>query len=224
VTPADVLVVTGMAFEARIAAGPRCRVVHGLRAAALERELERQLDGSCHGIISFGVAGGLDAGLAPGDTIVADGVQSGDSLYDTDSAWARRLREALPRAKTGLVAGSDHAVLTVADKLALQRASGALSVDMESHIAARVAQARRVPFAVCRVVVDPATRPVPALAAAGMGENGETDVGAVVRGLLRAPQQLPALLRLAGDASAARAALRAVRESVGDAYRLPGTD
>jgi hopanoid-associated phosphorylase len=210
VTPADVLVVTGMAFEARIAAGPRCRVVHGLRAAALERELERQLDGSCHGIISFGVAGGLDAGLAPGDTIVADGVQSGDSLYDTDSAWARRLREALPRAKTGLVAGSDHAVLTVADKLALQRA--------------RVAQARRVPFAVCRVVVDPATRPVPALAAAGMGENGETDVGAVVRGLLRAPQQLPALLRLAGDASAARAALRAVRESVGDAYRLPGTD
>jgi len=224
VTPADVLVVTGMAFEARIAAGPRCRVVHGLRAAALERELERQLDGSCHGIISFGVAGGLDAGLAPGDTIVADGVQSGDSLYDTDSAWARRLREALPRAKTGLVAGSDHAVLTVADQLALQRASGALSVDMESHIAARVAQARRVPFAVCRVVVDPATRPVPALAAAGMGENGETDVGAVVRGLLRAPQQLPALLRLAGDASAARAALRAVRESVGDAYRLPGTD
>jgi hypothetical protein len=53
-----------------------------------------------------------------------------------------------------------------------------------------------------------------------MGDDGKTDVGAVLGRLLRAPWELPALLRLAGDAAAARGALRAARLALGDEYGL----
>ncbi|SOY93014.1 putative nucleoside phosphorylase [Cupriavidus taiwanensis] len=215
-----VLVVTGMAFEARIAAGPHCRVVHGVRGLALEQEVSAMASRHCMGILSFGVAGGLEPALAPGDVVLADAVCAPGERYDTDTTWTRALHAALPHARIGTAAGADQPVLTVAAKASLHRATGALCVDMESHLAARMASACRLPFAACRVIVDPASRAVPAAAAAGMGDDGKTDVAAVLGGLLRAPQELPALLRLAGDAAAARGALRAARLALGDVFGL----
>ncbi|NSX17313.1 phosphorylase [Cupriavidus taiwanensis] len=215
-----VLVVTGMAFEARIAAGPHCRVVHGLRGVALEQEVSAMASRQCMGILSFGVAGGLDPTLAPGDVVLADAVGAPGEHYDTDMTWTRAMHAALPHARIGTAAGADQPVLSVAAKAALHRGTGALCVDMESHLAARMAAACRLPFAACRVVIDPAARAVPAAAAAGMGEQGKTDVGAVLRGLLRAPGDLPALLRVASDAAAARGALRAARLALGDVFGL----
>ena len=57
----------------------------------------------------------------------------------------------------------DHAVATAEGKADLYRRSGAFLVDMESHIAARLAHARDVPFAALRVVADPAERTLPDL-------------------------------------------------------------
>ncbi|WP_454712942.1 phosphorylase [Cupriavidus nantongensis] len=215
-----VLVVTGMAFEARIAAGPHCRVVHGLRGVALEQQVSAMASRQCMGILSFGVAGGLDPTLAPGDVVLADAVGAPGEHYDTDMTWTRAMHAALPHARIGTAAGADQPVLSVAAKAALHRGTGALCVDMESHLAARMAAACRLPFAACRVVIDPAARAVPAAAAAGMGEQGKTDVGAVLLGLLRAPGDLPALLRVASDAAAARGALRAARLALGDVFGL----
>jgi hypothetical protein len=120
----------------------------------------------------------------------------------------------------GLLAGSDTPVTTVTGKTALHESHGALAVDMESHIAALAAQTHHIPFAALRVVIDPADRPVPPLAVAGMAADGSTDIGAILFGLLKAPHQLGGLLRLGRDASAAKSALSAARHAVGAGFAL----
>lgn len=218
-----VLAVSGMSFESRIAAGPGVETLHGYRDAALARALEARLARDYAGVISFGVAGGLDPTLPPGTVIVATGVRAGAESFSTDPFWTAALRRAMPNAICGLLAGSDTAVTAVADKAALHEAHGALAVDMESHIAARVARAHGVPFVALRVVVDPADRPVPPLAVAGMAADGSTDIGAILLGLAKAPHHLGGLLRLGRDASAAKAALVSARKALGEGLAQPAT-
>ncbi len=221
---AGLLVVCGMAFEARIAAAAGAEVLYGARGAALERRLAERLRLPCDGVISFGVAGGLAPALSPGAVLVAtdiiDGARSLAS-YPTDRLWTAALRAALPQACGGALAGEDGALAGVADKQAWWQATGALAVDMESHIAARQAQAARVPFVACRVVLDAAGCAVPPAALAALGTDGRTDLGALLLALARQPRQLADLLKLAGDAAAARASLRAVRRSLGPRFALP---
>ncbi|AZG15613.1 MULTISPECIES: phosphorylase [Cupriavidus] len=218
---APVLAVCGMDFEARIAQGPGVQTLYGQRGVMLARALDIRLMQGCAGLISVGVAGGLDPTLTPGTVIVATAVRSGEASYSTAPYWTAALRRALPHAVSGLLAGSDTPVLTVADKTALHEAHGALAVDMESHVAARAAQAHGIPFAALRVVLDPADRAVPPLAFAGMAADGSTDVRAVMLGLLKAPHQLGGLLRLGRDASQAKAALTEACRATGAGFALP---
>jgi hopanoid-associated phosphorylase len=217
----SVVVVTGMAFEARIAGGAGVDVLHGAHAAALERVLAMRLRMPCDGVISFGVAGGLDPSLAAGAVLVAERIVNGDEGYDTDPVWCAALRQALPGAVSGIVAGVDGPVASVAEKQALRSVTGARAIDMESHLAARLAQAARLPYIACRVVLDPAGRTVPSAALAALGEDGATDLAALLRTLAAHPVQLAGLLGLARDAAVARAALRTTRRLLGDRFALP---
>lgn len=209
-----------MRFEARIAAGPGIETLHGLRAQALAQGLRQRLAHPCAGVISFGVAGGLDPALVPGRVIVATAIHDGERSRPVDAGWSRVLSLALPDAVSGSLAGADQAVTSVAAKTALHAATGALAVDMESHIAARVAQEFGVPFAACRVVIDPALREVPPAAVAGMGADGGTDIWALLKALLAGPGQVPDLIRLGRDARVARLGLQAVRGRVGMGFGL----
>jgi hypothetical protein len=85
---------------------------------------------------------------------------------------------------------------------------------MESHIAAEQAGAHGLPFAVCRAIVDPAWRTLPPAATAGLREDGTTALAPILRELARAPGQLPAMIRLAFDARAARLSLVAARAAL----------
>jgi len=220
--PADggfVLTVSGLSREARIAAGPGVRPVAaaGPRLAGL---IEAAIGDGAAGILSFGIAGGLDPRLPPGAVILAGGIIAGDKRWPVDAAWRARLAGPLPEALPGDLAGVDAPVLSPAGKAALA-ASGALAVDMESHIAVRLAAAHGLAFAALRVVCDPAERAIPPAAIAGMREDGGTDLGAVLRALLSAPGQLPAMIRLASDARAAFAALDRCRRSLGATLQPP---
>src|SRR5256885_15832379 len=68
------IVVVGMAFEARIAARLDVPVVCGGDGKHLERSLARAMAAGCKGLISFGVAGGLAPELKPGICIIGSGV------------------------------------------------------------------------------------------------------------------------------------------------------
>jgi hopanoid-associated phosphorylase len=218
---ADLVVVTGMAFEARIAAGAGAEVLFGKQGAALECALAARLSLPCDGVISFGVAGGLEPSLAAGAVVVAERVADGDHGFETDAAWSAALREALPWAVGGTLAGADAAVASVADKQALRHATGAVAIDMESHLAGRAARAAHVPYAACRVVLDPALRALPSAALAALGKGGRSDITALLRTLARHPRQLPGVLQLGRDAALARAALRTARARLGERFALP---
>jgi hopanoid-associated phosphorylase len=219
-----VIVVTGMAFEARIARGQGVEVVYAARADLLERLLSAALARGCSGIVSFGTAGGLAPDLAPGTLIVGEAVEGPFGRIETDRVWADRFVGALAtgplagRLQRGVMAGVVAPLITADDKRALYRSTGALAVDMESHIAGAVAAAHGLPFAVCRAIVDPAWRTLPSAATAGLRDDGTTALGPILRELVRRPAQIGALVQVAVDARAARAALvgaRCVMEKVG---------
>jgi hypothetical protein len=89
---------------------------------------------------------------------------------------------------------------------------------MESHVAARLAAERGLPFAVLRVIADSAAREIPPAALAGMGKDGRIDVLAVLVALRRAPGQLPALVGLAADTRRAMAELFRCHRLVGPGF------
>ena len=173
------------------------------------------------GIISFGCAGALDPDLAPGTCVLATGVQTADGFLSADAAWLCNLARRLPDAVHGELAGLDAPLMTVGGKAALWRSSGACAVDMESHAAARFAQRHGLPFAACRVVLDPAWRGVPPCALAGMRPDGGSAPWPLLRALSAAPDQLGLLGMLACDAWRARRALGRVRARLGARLAAP---
>lgn len=213
-----VVVVAGMAFEARIAEGEGIVAVYAARADLLERALSAALDRGASGVISFGTAGGLAPDLEPGTLVIADAVDGPSGRIATDAAWAARLADALAasplaaRVRRGVQAAVAAPLTGADDKASLHRSTGgALAVDMESHLAAAAAAAHGLPFAVCRAIVDPAWRSLPKAAMAGLRDDGTTAILPVLRELAREPSQLGGLLRVAADAKAARQTLSAAR-------------
>ena len=80
--PRPVLIVTGLVQEARIAAGPGMIVICSSSDPQQLRALLATLDSSTfRGVISFGVAGGLDPSLKSGDVVVATEVLAGDTRF-----------------------------------------------------------------------------------------------------------------------------------------------
>ncbi|MGZ2746241.1 phosphorylase [Burkholderia stagnalis] len=221
-----VIAVTGMAFEARIARGDGVEAVFAARADRLERALTEATARGCAGIVSFGTAGGLSPDLAPGALVIADAIDGPFGRVQTDAGWSTRLVAALhdtpvwSRVTRGTMAAVVAPVVGEADKASLYRTTGALAVDMESHIAAAFAAARGVPFAVCRAIVDPAWRTLPRAATAGLRDDGSTAILPILRELLKQPSQLGPLLQVAGDARAARTTLIQARHAFGRAGAL----
>ena len=87
-----------------------------------------------------------------------------------------------------------------------------IAVDMETHIAARVAERHGLPFATLRVISDTASETLPPAALRGMRSDGTMAIGPVLASLLRHPAQLPALIRTGWNAERAfRALLRCYR-------------
>ena len=214
-TALPVLAATGLAAEARIAGGPGVvALAGGGDPARLALLLQAALERGAKGVISFGIAGGLAPDIEPGTVLLARAVHHQTSSWTADEAWTDRLASLLPRALRADLVGVDHVVAGQDGKAALRRRTGAAGVDMESHVAARLAAQHGVPFAALRIVADPAHRTLPDAAAVGMRPDGSTDIGAVLRALARRPGDIPALIRTALDAGVAFAALRRSRRQL----------
>lgn len=210
------IAVVGMVSEAKLLAGCGARVIiGGGRAQRLEAELEAELAAGAAGVISFGLCGALDPVLSVADVVIASGVVSDSGSIPTDPAWAGRLKMALPEAKVGALVARDEMAPDIDAKAELRRATGALAVDMESHIVASLARRHGVPFGVLRAVSDTAAHTLPAAARVGLRADGKPDLIAVLRSLSADPRQLPALIRTGRDAGAAHGALSQAVAKIG---------
>ena len=166
-------------------------------------------------IISFGVAGGLAKGVAPGTKLVARTIIAQDGArYTADPLWSIRLLAA-GQASFADIAGIDLPVAGVAERHALHLKTGALAADTESHVAAKIAAAYGLPFAAFRVVADPAHRQLPHAALVAIRPDGSLAFGAILGSLARDPRQVRQLLRTANDARAAFYALFRSRKLLG---------
>ena len=173
-----ILAVTGLQRERRILAGPGVEVVR--RRRSMRRP---PMPAGKQGVISIGIAGALAPELRPGAWVVADAVHAGDATLPTDRDWTMRLLSRLPAARRGVLLGADTMAATAAVKAGLHRATGAIAVDMESHIAARAARRHGLPFVAARVISDAAHRTLPPAARVGMRADGGIDLPAVLRSL-----------------------------------------
>src|SRR5947209_13098112 len=100
------IVVVGMAFEDRIAAGLGVRVICGGDGRNLAPTLSRAMAAGCGGLISFGVAGGLAPDLKPGSCVIGSSIFDGETEHPTDARWAQRLRRIIPDTVYGPIAGA----------------------------------------------------------------------------------------------------------------------
>jgi adenosylhomocysteine nucleosidase len=216
IDPRPILIVTGLVQEARIAAGPGMTVICSSSDPQQLRALLTVFDPTTiRGVISFGVAGGLDPSLRSGDVVVATEVLAGDTrwlagltLNEDEIANVALGRRRVVR---GGLAGVEDVVVARDGKAALRSETGAAAVDMESHIAAAYAAEAGLPFAALRVISDPASRELPELARSAIKPNGDIDLRKVLRGLARNPMSLRALVSTGIDFNRALRSLRGCR-------------
>jgi hopanoid-associated phosphorylase len=224
-----ILAVTGLALEARIAAGPGVDVVCSACDPARLRALLQLLTPSRYSaVVSFGISGALDPALRPGDIVVAAEIKSDTDTLPLAPALTRALTDRLSRsgraAVCATIAGTNAPVMEAATKAALRRATGAAAVDMESHVAARFGAAAGLPVCAVRVISDPAERSLPQLAMRATRPNGRLDLPAICASVARNPRQIPLLIQAGRDARIAFVTLRRVRGLLELGFGFAGPD
>ncbi len=150
-------------------------------------------------LLLIGVAGGLTAGLSPGQLIVAGEVvgEGSGSRYRPEPNAAENAAAAIG-AERATVVTARRLVLTAAEKRRLWTGRGREAtsgvVDLESEAVVEAAEASGIPWLVLRAVSDAADESLPAFLAECSGPDGAIRRSAVLRHALRHPWALPSLL------------------------------
>ena len=214
-------VVCGLKSEARAVraalganAGAEDRVVIGVSGANSARAEGIAQGFSASGataILSIGVSGGLDPKLRSGDLIIGGRIITSDGeAWDSDPSLLAAIGDASAArgAATGPLFGADEIIATAAAKADLFENFNCLAVDMESHGAARAAGAAGTPFLAIRAIADTADGVLPKAALNAVAEDGSTRTLATLGAALRAPSQIPELMKLGQASGAALKTLR----------------
>jgi len=216
------LAVTGLRREARIAESECVKAISGGGdRTSLEAQLALALQEPMQGIVSFGIAGALAPTLKPGDCVIASHVIDGETVYDCNAAWLNAVAARMSDAQIGAIAGSQFILADIAAKEALFAKTGASAVDMESHVAARAARERALPFLAIRTISDAADRALPPAALAALKPDGALDIAGIARSLLAKPAQIPALIRTGRESEQAFVALFRCLDLLGRLFAFP---
>lgn len=213
-----VLCTSGLAAEAKIARAAGFPVVIGAgdrerTAALVENAVQRA---NC--LMSFGIAGALAPHLRPGDVVISADVVSADHRWTAAGSFQTRVTALAQEigAFEGAVFGASAILATEEEKSRAWRDTGALAVDLESDVVARIASQAGIPFLVARTIADTAYRELPPAALIPLSEAGTPNLARVLGSVLRRPRQIAALIGLARETRMALSAL------AGPAHALRG--
>jgi len=211
------LAIMGLTREEKIVGHPEIRTIAGggLSAKLAEKIAAAIAEKRPRGIISIGIAGALDPVLKVGDCLVAREIIAEGERFASHPDWSAALLRALPGAHHADFYGSEVIVMEGGEKRRLRETTGAMAVDMESHVAARVAAAHGLPFAAVRVVSDTTHADLPPAFLNCMKPDGGINYAAITKSILSDPRQLPALMRTAREVEAAFASLIRRRGDLG---------
>ena len=198
----------------------------GAGSESATRGAEHLVASGARGLMSFGTAGGLAPGLAPGAVLLPGQVTTADGVLCTHVGWRLHVRERLTAAGLSLASGNMteavSVVTTPGQKAALGARRNATAVDMESAAVLRVATRHALPALVLRVILDPLEMEIPAFVLRQSDNFGRANLPGVVMELLRVPARLPALLQVNRAFRAAARSMRSVGSNLHDLH--PGHD
>jgi len=188
--------------------------VCGVGAAGARRATQQLVDLGVDALASWGMAVGLDPGLAPGTIIIpARVIGSQTHEYAPDILWRRRLLDRLGDAVTiceNPLADAPSILDTPDAKAAFFERTGAAVADMESAAVARVAVEHELPLLVIRVVLDAAAVTLPGSLGRMIDDTGRVRVPQLMIRAALDPRNWPRWPGLARSFLTARTAMRTV--------------
>ncbi len=200
--------------------------VSGAGPKRAHQAARRLLDQNVDALISWGCAGALEAGLQPGHLVVPERIVSADDeVFVPDPSWHQAFLETIPpslKHHTGTLLESLTVIKTADEKGRLQRATGALAIDMESAAIARLAKAEHLPFLVIRSIADHASMTFPEAINRSLNPRGDVNIGPLLGELLRRPQDLKGLIQLGRSFSLAMTTLKRVKDAQNSHFSLKG--
>ena len=185
----------------------------GIGRGAATAAAQALIDAGVAALMTFGMAGGLDPKLKPGSVVIpCELLSSGGGRYAAARAWREQVTAAISplcAVTEGNLLTSTFAIETPADKAAAFRDTGAAAVDMESAAVAEIAAKHNLPFIAVRVIVDTAADRLPRAVVAA-SRAGKVQFARLIGGLILAPREIVALVRLAQRYRIAMRSLHAI--------------
>ncbi|MGH8279397.1 MAG: hypothetical protein ACRETQ_07525 [Gammaproteobacteria bacterium] len=198
-------IIAALEFEARSA---RALTQHGWRlwvsgmgAVKARRAADGMFAAGVRRILVWGTAGGLDPHLATGTLFLPDVIldaRSGVEHAVSPAFHAELVRTlgapGVPAITRGRLLTTQRALYTPQEKTTAGTATGALMVDMETAAIADAAASAGAEFAALRVLLDAAGATLPPVVVASV-DSLHPHLSVLV-GLMKRPQDLPAVMRL----------------------------
>lgn len=216
-----IILATGFTREVRTVERPGIVAIAGGGVAArLEEKLDAAARAGAAGIVSYGLTGALADGLRVGDWIVGSRIR-GAIEHDCHTPWRDALAARLPESRVGVFFADGRMIDTIAEKRALGIDHDALAVDMESHVAARVARAHGLPFAIARIVSDEVGHLLPHAITVSMQPDGGFDRTRMRASLAAAPDQMRDVVQTMAQFLTGFRGLRAGAKALGERLAFP---
>ena len=216
-----VILATGFTREVRtVGVAGVVAIAGGGVAERLEQRLDAATRDGAAGIISYGLTGGLAEGLKIGDWVVGSRIAGGID-HECDPAWRDAIAARLPGARIGGFFADGRMIDTIAEKRALGVDHDALAVDMESHVAARVAKAHGLPFAIVRIVSDEVGHLLPHAITVSMRPDGGFDRTRMRTSLAADPGQMRDVVQTMAQFLTGFRGLRRGAKAMGERMAFP---